>query len=669
MKQTLIALLLINLVLSACTPAPAPTPTSAPSATSLPTATPSPTSTATPTATPAPILIAGPTYLFPGPDSFFARQATPLPAGTLVYPLGRYGDFVWGRIQVGDATQEGFVPATAFESLPTLSPLSDMTWTNRTEDIQARFAVSSCALYAPEGQEIVVDNSQNDWFNDSVPYLLEPTGAFQLSFQIQTSDGQYGSIKLADKPNRTDSALPWWQGIRRVDFVTENGRLYIHLRDGLAESSFHIIPLNRQDTHTLTVTFLDPQGKIFTVSDETGWSLEVDVRELDLYLPDGLFPEQTVYIGRVTSPHSVLHIRSFYLKNVPDGKFVSVEPTLRQLAEQGGISLAVMPIWWMMQDQRYYDLVVDNFNVLHLEEFGEQFWRGRGDYDFESVDRIVDWAVRHDFLVYGFHLVWGATEGPFLPDWLLQSNFSRDEYIDILHEHVTTVVSHFRGRVTGWSIANEATSRSAFPSSDFWMQKIGPEYIELSFQWAREADPDAILIFNDYNNESPRDANTRWVVNRMYETVRELKAKGVPIDAVGMQMHLLLKYSSPIPPERDDVIETMRRFGELGVRVYVTEFDVDVSRVPGSQQERWEYQANLYRNMLEACLVSGVCDTFMIFGVSDSTSWITCQEAQYGCVNVPNADPLMFDQNLNPKPAYYAVREVLLQHVQHVEIP
>ncbi|MFN3533657.1 MAG: endo-1,4-beta-xylanase, partial [Candidatus Brocadia sp.] len=328
-----------------------------------------------------------------------------------------------------------------------------------------------------------------------------------------------------------------------------------------------------------------------------------------------------------------------------------------------GISLGTEFSWWRMQDPRYYDLIFNNYDTLILSEFSwKGFWRGRGDYDFESLDRIVDWAVRHGFRVRASHLVWGATEesSDVLPDWLRQGKYSRDEYIQILNEHVITVVSHFKGRVTEWSIANEAVSRSAWKGADFWMDKIGPEYIELSFRWAREADPDAILIFNDNNNESPRDAETRRVTTKMYDTIKGLREKGVPIDVVGMQMHLLLKYSSQIPPKKQDVFDTMRKFGKLGVKIYITEFDVDVHKVPGSQKERWEYQANLYRDMLEACLESKVCTSFATWGVSDSTSWITCEEKW--CVKVPDADPLMFDKDFNPKPAYFAVRNVLLQY-------
>ncbi len=219
------------------------------------------------------------------------------------------------------------------------------------------------------------------------------------------------------------------------------------------------------------------------------------------------------------------------------------------------------------------------------------------------------------------------------------------------------MVGRYRGKVQEWSIANETSSRSFWKGADFWLDKIGPDYVEMAFRWAREADPNGVLIFNDNNNESPRDGDTQRIIQKMYDTVKALKAKGVPIDIVGMQMHLLLKYSSPIPPQEADVVQTMKKFASLGVRIYITEFDVDLTNKGGTQAERWAYQAQLYRDMLRACLESGVCDSFTTWGVSDSTSWITCSSP--GCVNEPNAEPLMFDKNFQPKPAYFAVRDTL----------
>lgn len=661
MRTLILWFALFMLILTSCAPAqvtlPAPSATVAPTNTLAPSATPLPTVTATPRPY---VQVAESTFLFPVPDNTLV-DGIPLPIGTGVYPTAKYGDFA----EVEMAGERGFVPLSALAQVSTSLPIVDenaVPWVDATVDLESHLTINPHTFV--DSKAIVVDNSKYDYYNDLVPYTMRPYSAFRLTFQISTSDGQFGSIKLADKPNIDDPQ--WWKGIRRVDFATYKGYLQIDLRDGRAENSATTIRLGIRNTQVISVTFLDAQGKVFSISDQTGREVRrVDVRKVGLDLPDGLFPDRTVHIGRVVSPHSKLTIQSLSLQWLPEGRFVSREPTLRALAERCGVSLGTEFSWWRMQDPRYYNLIFDHYNTLILSEFSwKGFWRGRGDYDFESMDRIVDWAVRHGFRVRASHLVGGATEesSTAIPDWLRNGRFSRDEYIQILREHVTTIVSHYKGRVTEWSIANEAVSRSAWEGSDFWMDKIGPPYIEMSFQWAREANPDAVLIFNDNNNESPRDGETRRVINGMYQTVKNLKAQGVPIDVVGMQMHLLLKYSSPIAPTKQDVIDTMRKFGELGVEIYITEFDVDVHRVPGTQQERWQYQANLYRNMLEACLESGVCTSFATWGVSDSTSWITCQEQW--CVNVPDADPLMFDKDFNPKPAYFTVMDVLSKCTQ-----
>jgi len=671
MRMALFWLTLFAFVLTSCAPAPVAIPSVSATPLSVATAVTISTPTVTPTVIPPPTAtprisskIAESTFLLLSPDNS-TNQGFPLIAGTLVYPIAIYGDFVQVEATLTNGSQTGFVPISALVTVPSLPSLDEnsIPWSDRTSDLESHLTINPYTSFDADENVIIVDNSKHAFYNDLVPYVLKPFSSFRITFQIHTSDGQYGSIKLANQANHTNPQMEWWRGIQRIDFSTYMGYLQVDIRDGRAEKSATTIQLNIPDTKTITITFFDAQGKTFSITDASGRQIRrIDVTKISgLNLPDGLFPEKKIYIGRVVSPGSTLSIRSLKLETVPDGKFVKTELTLRQLAEQAGISLGTEFSWWRMQDQRYYELIFDNYNVIILSEFSwKEFWRGRGDYDFESLDRIVDWAIRHGFRVRASHLVWGATEA--IPDWLVRGKFSRSEYVQILKEHVTTVVSHFKGRVSEWSIANEAISRSPWKGSDFWMDKIGPEYIELSFRWAHEADPDAILIFNDSNNESPRDGETRRIVNSMYETVKRLKSNGVPIDVVGMQMHLLLKYSSQIPPKKQDVIDTMRKFGELGVKVYITEFDVDVHRIPGTQQERWEYQANLYRDMLEACLESKVCTSFATWGVSDSTSWITC--AEEWCVNVPDAAPLMFDRDFNPKPAYYAVRDVLFRHTE-----
>lgn len=415
----------------------------------------------------------------------------------------------------------------------------------------------------------------------------------------------------------------------------------------------------------------DPQGKSITILDENGKDvLTVDVTSVPgVNLPDGLFAKQKLYLGLSSAPHSTLVVSSILFEKAPSGiaqPETQILPTLRELAQQNGITTGTEFSIYNMRDPRVWSIMQQDFDVAVLDEFSStSVWKGRGEYDFTSIDAAVNFALQNGFKIRASHLIWGATEASSsaIPDWLMHSNYSQQEYIQILEEYITVIVSRYKGKVTEWSIANEATNRSQWPGSDFWMSKIGPEYIEIAFRTAREADPNGVLIFNDLNNESPRDANTSFTVDKMYETVKTLKAKGVPIDVVGMQMHLLLKYSSPIPPREADVLATMKKFGDLGVKVYITEFDVDVSKVPGTQEQKWAYQATLYHDMLQACLESKVCTSFTTWGISDATSWITCMDP-WCTVRVPTADPLMFDKDYNPKPAYFAVRDALQQGLQ-----
>jgi endo-1,4-beta-xylanase len=272
------------------------------------------------------------------------------------------------------------------------------------------------------------------------------------------------------------------------------------------------------------------------------------------------------------------------------------------------------------------------------------------------IDGIVDWALLNGFRVRASHLIWGADEA--IPTWLKEGTYTREEYLEILETHVKIVMEHFQGRVAEWSIANEAPSRAFSPGNDFWADNIGIEYIGMAFRWAREADPEAILIFNDANNESPRDASSSLTIDRMYTLLRQLKDDNVPIDVIGMQMHLLLPWNSPIRPTKQSVIETMQRFAELGVTVYITEFDINLQWMDGSQEERWEFQAQLYADMVSACIESGVCTSITFWGVSDSTSWLSCNEWDW-CLNYPQSEPLLFDRDFLPKPAYFSILDVL----------
>lgn len=702
MRKSILLVFLISLLITSCGPAPdsvsqkttpertpalVPTSTSAltstatataglqtmPSATLPPTSTetPTPALTPSPTVTNTPIPTAAPTErpqatlekvttLYSGPGNQGYNVVAKLEVGETVWPLGTFGDFVQVEALADKAPQIGFVLKSDLGTFPPGIPeleSSQVPW--QPMDILDSFFDATATL---RGTTITVNNTNYDGYYDfhGRPVTLE-TG-FKISLQLQTSDRQWGSLKLQDQPN---SEQVWWQGIRRLDIATDGRYLRLEIHDGRSEAG-ETIYLSGSGTQTVTVTFLDPNGKSIAITNSEGQQIAlVDVSKIKwLDLSDGLFPENRIYIGCVTSPKSILTIGSLSMEVLPTGKWMAASQSetpsgLRQFARQKGITMGTDFSWWWRGDARYWNIMTKDYDVAILSEFSSQdFWRGRGDYNFERMDNIVNWTLRSGWQVRASHLVWGAIESKAVPNWLLKGQYSREEYIQILKEHIKTVVGHYKGRVAEWSIANEAIGRSFCDSGcDFWNDKIGPEYIEIAFRAAREADPNAILIFNDDNNQSPQDAATQRNIDKMYATVKDLKSRGVPIDIVGMQMHLFLPWNSQVRPKKEDVIKTMQRFAELGVDIYVTEFDVNLHERQGSQKERWDFEAELYRDMVAACLESGVCKSFATWGVSDSTSWITCTEDW--CVKLPDADPLMYDKEFRPKPAYKAVYDVL----------
>ena len=261
-------------------------------------------------------------------------------------------------------------------------------------------------------------------------------------------------------------------------------------------------------------------------------------------------------------------------------------------------------------------------------------------YDFADADFIVDFAQTHEMQVRGHKLVWHNQ----LPGWLEDGDWSKEELTEILHDHIATVVGRYRGRVAAWDVVNEAITDSGTLRNTLWLRVIGPEYIEMAFRWAHEADPDALLFYNDYGAEGlcPK-------ANAVYTLVEDLVKRGVPIHGVGMQMHASLDWC-PVP---ESVSANIERLSALGLQIHVTEMDV---RVPEpATQEKLEAQAAIYRDMLHVCISSEGCTAFVLWGFTDSHSWVPSFFPGYGSA-------LIFDDDYGPKPACEALEEVIVNH-------
>src|SRR5262249_49288922 len=220
------------------------------------------------------------------------------------------------------------------------------------------------------------------------------------------------------------------------------------------------------------------------------------------------------------------------------------------------------------------------------------------------------------------------------------------EVIEILREHIITLVGRYRGRVWAWDVVNEAVddSTGGLRTNSFWYQKIGPDYIRLAFEFAHEADPEARLYYNDYSIEGLNAKS-----NGVFDLVSSLESQGVPIDGVGWQMHQVNGFR--IQPAHQ---ANARRLADLRLEISITEMDVRIN-LPTSPEEL-QQQADAYRDAINFYLSEPNCKALLTWGFTDKYSWVPGFFPGWG-------DALIYDMNYQPKPAYSALKGALEQGV------
>jgi endo-1,4-beta-xylanase len=258
---------------------------------------------------------------------------------------------------------------------------------------------------------------------------------------------------------------------------------------------------------------------------------------------------------------------------------------------------------------------------------------GRDSSNFGPADAIVAYADSQGMRVKGHTLVWHGS----VPGWA--NTLSASDLRVALENHIRGVAGRYRGRVLAWDVVNEAVADDGSGLRDtIFRQKLGDRYIADAFRLAREADPQALLFYNDYGGEGMNSKS-----NRIYELVRGLQAQGVPLDGVGLQMHV----SANGRPSDASIAANMRRLGDLGLRVNVSEMDVRIGNVPGTRQARLDVQKGAYHDIVALCMAEPRCDAVTFWGFTDAHTWIAGDE------------PLLYDAQYARKPAYYGVLNAL----------
>jgi endo-1,4-beta-xylanase len=321
------------------------------------------------------------------------------------------------------------------------------------------------------------------------------------------------------------------------------------------------------------------------------------------------------------------------------------QPTLRELAEQRGLYVGAAAWANHLDVPEHAEVLAREFNMLTPEHEAKHCMveRQPGQYDFTATDRLVAFAEEHGMTVHGHTLVWHSC----MPEWIEAGAFTRDEAIAMMRDFIMTMVGRYKGRIPIWDVVNEAVADGGADLRDTpWRALIGDDYIELAFQFAHEADPDALLFYNDYGTE-PMNAKS----DAVYELVSDLLARGVPIHGVGLQAHFdvgAINY--------DSVAENIQRLGELGLQVQITELDIKYRDAEPSQGILVQ-QARDYRRVMEVCLDNPACTAFIVWGVSDRFTWLRGESL--GFFLNPVVSPLLFDDDYAPKRPYFEVLDAL----------
>ena len=247
----------------------------------------------------------------------------------------------------------------------------------------------------------------------------------------------------------------------------------------------------------------------------------------------------------------------------------------------------------------------------------------RNQFSYANGDRIVNWARQNGKQVRGHTLAWHSQQ----PGWM--QSLSGSDLRSAMRNHITQVMTHYRGQIYAWDVVNEAfADGNSGARRDSNLQRSGNDWIEDAFRTARAADPSAKLCYNDYNTDLWSAAKTQAV----YSMVRDFKARGVPIDCVGLQSHF-----NNNSPYNSSYRTTLQNFAALGVDVQITELDIN-----SGSSNSW------YQSVTQDCLAVARCAGITVWGVRDTDSWLGS-----------GANALLFDGSGNKKQQYTTVLNAL----------
>lgn len=274
-------------------------------------------------------------------------------------------------------------------------------------------------------------------------------------------------------------------------------------------------------------------------------------------------------------------------------------------------------------------------------------------YTFEAADQLAEFARKHDMALRGHTLVWHNQT----TEWLFQDSHgqpvSKAILLERLRSHIHTVVGRYKNDIYAWDVVNEViedTGAELLRSSK-WLEIAGPEFIGKAFEYAHEADPNALLFYNDYNESHPQKRD------KIYTLVNSLLVQGVPIHGIGLQAHWNL-----FDPGLDDIRAAIEKYASLGLKLQLTELDMSVFRfddrrtdlvepAPGMLEQQAERYEAVFKMLQE---YSDVITSVTFWGAADDYTWLDDFP-----VNRRKNWPMLFDEHHQPKAAYERIARLV----------
>jgi len=328
--------------------------------------------------------------------------------------------------------------------------------------------------------------------------------------------------------------------------------------------------------------------------------------------------------------------------------------SLRHAADRAGVLIGAAVRPSQLSEIAYASTLAREFNMVEPEDALK--WRAlRPDedtYDFRAADEIMRFAQAHGMKVRGHCLVWGRDN----PEWLLRGRFPASRLSELLHDHISRVVKHYAGKVFAWDVINEALDEHGKVRDSIWynqpgigLSEQGTAYIERVFRWAHEADPQALLFYNEAEGEAINSKS-----DAIYAMLKDFKQRRVPVDGVGLQLHIPT-LDMDTGAVSAAISANIARLTALGLQVHITE--LDISLPVASDGSAWPQdlsrQSDFYRAIVRSCLSNTGCTAIQTWGFTDRYSWIGSHS------HGSRGQALLFDRQYNAKPAYAAVLEEL----------